>query len=404
MITWSYHYANRELKEVLMTEQVLAAVRTAPGVTEMREFPKPAIDADSALLQVEVAGICGTDAKLYLSPPDTPSTRGPVIMGHENVGVITDAGERFRVRHGLEEGDRVFVEHYVACYNCEWCRIGQYRHCEATDWRTNPDARRFGYTSSDMPGRLWGGFSENMYLPWNSVLHKIPATITAELAGLVMPLSNGIEWALLTAGIGYNDTVLIQGPGQQGLSQLVAAKQAGASKIIMSGTSRDRARFDLALELGADHVIDVVTEDPREKIMDLTAGRGVDYVLDCTSRAGTAPLLLGVDVLKRREGTLLMQGEIAAFPDFPLKKITEKSITIKSARGHSYLACELAVAQIASGRFALEKLATHRYGIDQVDHAIRVLAGQTDEDAIHISMMPSMVGQPGGRIQKDGAL
>jgi threonine dehydrogenase-like Zn-dependent dehydrogenase len=225
--------------------------------------------------------------------------------------------------------------------------------------------------------------------------------VTAELAGLVMPLSNGIEWALLTAGIGYNDTVLIQGPGQQGLSQLVAAKQAGASKIIMSGTTRDRARFDLALELGADHVIDVLTEDPREKVMDLTGGRGVDYVLDCTSRAGTAPLLLGVDVLKRREGTLLMQGELAAFPDFPLKKITEKSITMKSARGHSYLACELAVAQIASGRFPLEKLATHRYGIDQVDHAIRVLAGQTDEDAIHISMMPALIGHPGGRVHQN---
>ncbi|WP_458041467.1 MULTISPECIES: zinc-dependent alcohol dehydrogenase [Bacteria] len=385
-----------------MTDQVLAAVRTAPEVTEMREFAKPAIDADSALLKIEVAGICGTDAKLYFSPPDTPATRGPVIMGHENVGVIVEAGERFKIRHGLEEGDRVFVEHYVACYNCEWCRIGEYRHCEATDWRTNPDARRFGYTSSDMPGRLWGGFSEFMYLPWNSVLHRIPSSVTPELAGLVMPLSNGIEWALLTAGIGYNDTVLIQGPGQQGLSQLVAAKQAGASQIIMTGTTRDRERFDLALELGADHVIDVLTEDPRERVMDLTGGRGVDFVLDCTSRAGTAPLLLGVDVLKRRDGTLLMQGELAAFPDFPLKAITEKSITIKSARGHSYRACELAVAQVASGRFPLEKLATHRYGIDQVDHAIRVLAGQTDEDAIHISMMPALNGQPGGRVKEGG--
>ncbi|MGG5752308.1 zinc-dependent alcohol dehydrogenase [Zafaria sp. Z1313] len=386
-----------------MIDSVLAAVRTAPEVTEMREFPKPRIDADSALLQVEVAGICGTDAKLYFSPPDTPSTQGPVIMGHENVGVIVEAGERFKIRHGLTEGDRVFVEHYVACHNCEWCRIGEYRHCEATDWRTNPDARRFGYTSSDMPGTLWGGFAEYMYLPWNAVLHKVPQTMSAELAGLIMPLSNGIEWALLTAGIGYNDTVLIQGPGQQGLSQVVAAKQAGASRIIVSGTTRDRERLNLALELGADDVIDILVEDPREKVMDLTEGRGVDYVLDCTSRAGTAPLLLGVDVLTRREGTLLVQGELAAFPDFPLKKITEKSITIKSARGHSYRACELAVAQIASGRFPLEKLATHRYGIDQVDHAIRVLAGQTDEDAIHISMMPEMIGQSGGRTSAKAA-
>jgi threonine dehydrogenase-like Zn-dependent dehydrogenase len=382
-----------------MTQKVLAAVRTAPGTTEMREFDRPEIDEDSALLQVEVAGICGTDVKLYSNPPTSPATQGPVIMGHENVGVIAEAGAKFKARHGLREGDRVFVEHYVGCFNCEWCRIGEYRHCEATDWRTNPHARRFGYTSADNPGTLWGGFSQYMYLPWNAVLHKIPDTITAEQAGLVMPLSNGIEWALLTAGVGYNDTVLIQGPGQQGLSQLVAAKQAGASKIIVSGTTRDKRRFDLAKELGADEVIDVLQEDPREKVMDLTDGRGVDFVLDCTSRAGTAPVLLGIDVLKRREGTLLIQGELAAFPDFPVKQVTEKAITIKSARGHSFNACELAVAQLASGRFPLEKLATHRYGIDQVDHAIRVLAGETEEDAIHISLMPELVGQAGGAVR-----
>ncbi|WP_164207135.1 zinc-dependent alcohol dehydrogenase [[Micrococcus luteus] ATCC 49442] len=381
-----------------MSEKVLAAVRVAPGTTEMREFDRPNIDDQSALLRIEVAGICGTDVKLYSQPPRTAATQGPVIMGHENVGVIVEAGEKFKKRQGLEEGDRVFVEHYVACFSCEWCRIGEYRHCEATDWRTNPDARRFGYTSADFPGTLWGGFSEYMYLPWNAVLHKIPETITAEEAGLVMPLSNGIEWALLTAGVGYNDTVLIQGPGQQGLAQLVAARTAGAAQVIVSGTTRDKARFELAKELGADEVIDVLTEDPREKIMDLTNGRGVDYVLDCTSRAGTAPVLLGVDVLKRREGTLLIQGELAAFPDFPVKQVTEKAITIKSARGHSFKACELAVAQLASHRYPLEKLATHRYGIDQVDHAIRVLAGETDEDAIHVSMMPELIGQPGGAV------
>lgn len=386
-----------------MSETVLAAVRTAPEKTEMREFAKPRIDADSALLKVEVAGICGTDAKLYFNPPNTAATSGDVIMGHENVGIIVEAGENFRIRHGVAEGDRVFVEHYIACYNCEWCRIGEYRHCEATDWRTNPDARRFGYTSAEFPGNLWGGFSEAMYLPWNTVLHRVPETMSAELAGMVMPVSNGIEWALLTAGIGYDDTVLIQGPGQQGLAQLAASKQAGASKVIMSGTTRDKERLALALELGADAVIDVLTEDPREKVMEITNGRGVDYVLDCTSRAGTAPMLLGIDVLKRREGTMVVQGELAAFPDFPLKQVTEKSITIKSARGHSYKACELAVAQLDSGRFPLEKLATHRYGIDQVDHAIRVLAGQTDEDAIHISMMPSMIGQAGGRTDRTAA-
>jgi threonine dehydrogenase-like Zn-dependent dehydrogenase len=71
-----------------MNEKVLAAVRTGPSRTELREFPMPEIAPDSALLKMEVAGICGTDVKLYRTPPSP----APVIMGHENIGVIARAG------------------------------------------------------------------------------------------------------------------------------------------------------------------------------------------------------------------------------------------------------------------------------------------------------------------------
>ena len=368
-----------------MAEQVLAAVRTGPGRTELREFPMPDIPDDGALLKVEVAGICGTDVKMYAKPPFA----SPVIMGHENIGVIAKAGRTFAARQGVREGDRVFVEHYVGCFQCDWCRAGEYRHCELTDWRTNPDARRYGYTSADNPYHLWGGFAQYLFLPWNAVLHKIPDGLTPELAGLATPMSNGIEWALFAAGVGYDSTVLIQGPGQQGLSQTVACKQAGASLIIVTGTTKDAARLEMARKLGADYVIDVQAEDPLDRVMAVTGGKGVDIVLDCTSGAGTAPVLLGVDALKRREGTLLIQGELAAFPDFPVKKVTEKAITIKSARGHSYRACELAVKQLASGRFPLDLLATHTFGLPEVDRAINAIGGAGgDEDVIHVSLLP----------------
>ncbi|HET7736390.1 MAG TPA: zinc-binding dehydrogenase, partial [Nocardioidaceae bacterium] len=164
---------------------------------------------------------------------------------------------------------------------------------------------------------------------------------------------------------------------------------AGAAQIIVTGTTRDATRLELARDLGADHVIDIQKENPLDRVRELTDGRGVDIVLDCTAGAGTAPVLLGVEALKRREGVLLIQGELAAFPDFPVKKLTEKAITIKSARGHSYRACELALAQLASGRFPLERLSTHRLGLREVDRAIRLLGGEeAGEDVIHISLMP----------------
>jgi threonine dehydrogenase-like Zn-dependent dehydrogenase len=367
-----------------MGEAVLAAVRTGPGATQLREFPMPEIPDDGALLRVDVAGICGTDVKMYASPPFA----APVIMGHENVGTIARAGRAFVDRQGFREGDRVFVEHYVGCRRCAWCHAGQYRHCAATDWRTNADARRYGYTTSDNAFHLWGGFAQYLYLPWNAVVHHVPDDLSDELAGIVTPLSNGIEWALEDGGVGYDSSVLIQGPGQQGLSQVVACKQAGASLIIVTGTTRDAARLDLAKTLGADVVVDVLTDDPAERIGEATGGLGVDVVVDCTAGAGTAPVLLGIEVLKRRGGTIVVQGEMSSFPNFPIKQVTEKAITIKSARGHSYRACELAIAQLGAGRFPLELLTTHTFGLSDVDRAIRAVGGEGEEGVVHVSLLP----------------
>ena len=365
-------------------ESVLAAVRVAPSKTEIREFPMPEIPRDGALLKMEVAGICGTDVRLYREPP----SGAPVIMGHENIGYIAKTGSEFTRRQGFKEGDLVFLEHYVSCGQCEWCHLGQYRHCENTDWRYNPNAIRYGYTSAEVAPHLWGGFAQYVYVPWNAVIHRVPKGVTPELAGLATPMSNGIEWSLFDGGVGYDSTVLIQGPGQQGLSQTVVCKQAGASLVIVTGTSRDGARMEVAKALGADYVIDVEREDPLARIQKITGGKGVDVVLDCTAGAGPFPILLGVEALKRRSGTMVVQGEMAEFPNFPLGRITAKAITIKSARGHSFKACELALRQLASKRFPLEKLTTHRFGLKDVDLAIRSVGGQGVPGVVHASLMP----------------
>ncbi len=365
-----------------MAEQVLAAVRTGAHQTELREFPMPDIPEDGALLRMEAAGICGTDVKFYAKPP----IDSPVIMGHENIGTIVKARRTFQERKGVKEGDLVFVEHYLPCLQCEWCHQGDYRLCAATDWRRNPEARRYGYTTSDNPPYLWGGFSQYMYLPWNAIVHKVPRGITPELASIVTPMANGVQWALFDCEVGYNSAVLVQGPGQQGLSQTVACRQAGASLIIVTGTDKDEARLHVAQELGADHVINVDREDPLERIMDITGGDGVDVALDCTAGGGTKPIPLGIDSLKRKGGTLLLQGELQTFPDFPVGKVTNKYITIKSARGHNYQSCELALEQLTSDRFPLDLITTHRYGLKDTDKAIKAVGAS--EGVIHVSLFP----------------
>ncbi len=365
-------------------EKVLASVKTGAGKLELREFPMPQLDEESALMKMAVAGICGTDVKMFKQP----LSGGPVIMGHENIGYIAKAGRKFLERKGGKAGDLIFVEHYVPGFNWEWCHLGEYRHCSATDWRGNPDSRRYGYTTSDNPHHLWGGFAQYTYLPWNAVVHKVPAGVSPELAGIVTPLSNGIEWALFDCHVGYASTVLIQGPGQQGLSQVVACRQAGADLIIVTGTSKDAKRLEVAKTLGADHVIAVQKEDPLSRIMEITGGKGVDVSLDCAAGAGTGPVLLGVDALKRKGGVLLVQGEMSEFPNFPLGKVTVKYVTIKSARGHSFKACELALQQLASHRFPLELVTTHTFGLKDAAYAIQSVGNEGAKDVIHVSLLP----------------
>src|ERR1700694_5200330 len=93
------------IRTEITVESVLAAVRVAPRTTEIREFPMPDLAPDSALLKMEVAGICGTDVKLYSEPP----SNAPVIMGHENIGYIAKAGREFTRRKGFQASDPVFV-------------------------------------------------------------------------------------------------------------------------------------------------------------------------------------------------------------------------------------------------------------------------------------------------------
>jgi len=368
-----------------VSDTTLAAIKTGPSTTEVRELALPDIPSDAALLKVEVAGVCGTDVSQY----KLPLRGGPIIMGHENVGYLAKVGREFAKHKGVKEGDLMFLEHYLPCGHCEWDHMGEYRHCAATEWFYDPKAIRYGYTSMDTAPGLWGGFSHYLYLPLNAVLHKVPDGLTAEEAGVATPMSNGIQWALMDGGVGYASTVLIQGPGQQGLCCAMASKQAGAARVIITGMTKDARRLEVAKSLGADDVINVQEEDALARVMDITGGRGVDVVIDCTVGAGPAPTLLGIEATKRRGGTMVVQGEgNQEFPNFPIGRLTRKGMTLKSARGHSYRAVELALYHLGARRFPLELMTTHRFGLSEVDYAIKSVGGQGAPGAIHVSVMP----------------
>src|SRR5204863_1903558 len=136
-------------------------------------------------------------------------------------------------------------------------------------------------------------------------------------------------------------------------------------------------------------VIGVEKEDGLSRILDAPGGRGVDVAVDCTVGAGTGPTVLGIEALKRRAGTMVVQGEgNQEFPNFPIGRLTRKGITLKSARGHSYRAVELALRQLALRRFPLQLMMTHTFGLADVHYAIHSVGGQGAPGAIHVSVLP----------------
>jgi threonine dehydrogenase-like Zn-dependent dehydrogenase len=100
-------------------------------------------------------------------------------------------------------------------------------------------------------------------------------------------------------------------------------------------------------------------------------------------------VLLGIEATTRRGGTMVIQGEgNTTFADFPIGRLTRKGMTLKSARGHSYRAVEMGLELLASKRFPLELMTTHRFGLADVDYAIKSVGGEGAPGAIHVSVMP----------------
>jgi threonine dehydrogenase-like Zn-dependent dehydrogenase len=369
-----------------MAETTAAAVSYDVRRTEVRELPIPNVDASGGTLKVELTGVCGSDWPYYLK---YPKSKGPLILGHEVVGRIERLGAEASKRFGLKEGDRVALEEYLPCGHCHYCRSGDFRLCDETDTLNLADGVRYGSTPVSKAPGLWGGYSQFQYLHPNSVFHHVPDHVSAKLATLALPLGNGVEWAYLQGGIKIGETVVIQGPGQQGLACVVAAKEAGAGHIIVTGrsTPTDQRRLALARKLGADDTIDIDNSDLLETIADLTGGGMADLVLDCAS-GGTETIVSALQ-LARKAGRVILGGrKFRRVPEFDSDLLITRFLTVKGMRGHSFQAVELALKIIASGKYALDEMCTHVFALKDVDDALRTVGGEGQPDAIHCIVDP----------------
>lgn len=360
-------------------------VQEGPRQLVLRELPIPAIDDDSAILRIEACGICGSDVEQYTGTIPIPL---PVIPGHEPLGVIAAIGDRAAKRWRVDVGDRVAVEAPIPCGHCRACLLGRYHVC-----RGRGAMFAHGYVALDRPPGLWGGYADYMYLDPCSIVHKVRADLPASLAVMFNPLGAGFRWAVEIPATGPGDTVLILGPGQRGLASVIAARAAGADRILVTGLTRDAAKLALAKELGADATIDVEQEDVRRRVKELTDGRGADVVIEVSSYA-TAPVADALHYVAMG-GRIVLAG-IKGFkpvPDFVSDLIVVKEARILGAFGVTAPAYDAAIRLIESGRVPLERMHTHDFALADAERAIRMLGGEIPgESSIHSCLVPAAVG------------
>ena len=365
-----------------MVEKANAAVLTGPRTFEFRDFDLPEIRPDDGVLRVDAAGLCGTDYEQYTGHlVGTPWDVTPIIPGHEIMGWIDRVGANAAKRWKVKEGDRVVVESIIACGHCFQCAIGKTTLCEAN--------LGYGlYQSADTAPGLWGGYASHMYLHPHSLVHRVSDAIPRDILSLFNPLANGVRWAYEAPNTQIGETVVIEGPGQRGLLCAVAAREAGAGTIIVTGTSQDTHRLALAKQLGADVTIDVQKQNPVEVVRELTGGRGADVVVEVSAGA-TQPIIDAVDMV-RRGGRIVLAGLKSFKPvgNLITDKIVINEIQLIGVLSASWVSIERSLDILRRRGEELKPLCTHMFPLDQTDKAVRALGREIDEggEAIHIGL------------------
>ncbi len=361
-----------------------AAVAVAPQRTEIWRLPYPETGPDNGLLAVEACGVCGTDWDFYTRRRG--ATLGPLILGHEVVGRIIAIGERAAGRWGVREGDRVAVEEFLPCGECEFCLSGRPALCAATDSRSEAPFLRYGATSTDVPPGLWGGFSEVLYLHPRALLHRLEDGLPADLATLFVPLSNGVRWVLTEGRLRPGGTVVVQGPGAHGLGCVIAAHEGGAGRVIVVGRTAG-ARLEAARALGAQ-TIEAGQSEVVAAVRELTNGEMADVVVDLAP--GAPETVEAAIAMTRKGGTIILAASKHGKPiaGFLNDTVVRNELTVKGVRGRDYRSVEEALRIIRSGRYPLERIRTHRVPLDETDHALRILGERADPSAIHVNVVP----------------
>ncbi len=332
-----------------------------PFHIQTREIPP--LTEGAVLVKILMAGVCGTD--VHILHGKVP-VRLPAVLGHENAGRVEAIGGDAPIYDitgkQLQVGDTVtwLPKSCMHCYNCTI--LGDQSKC------TN----RVGYGGWVVPADQFpyfvGGFAEYAWVLPGSDFVIIPPEVPLEGVVLGDALRIMVHGLDAMGGLEYGDTVVVQGAGPVGMMGMLLALDAGAGQVILIGGPPNR--LALAREFGAAATLDIAELTAAQRIaavMDLTNGRGADVVFECAGVPAAVPE--GLEMV-RINGTYLIAGHYGDAGTVPINPhiINKKQISIRgvwSADNKHFLR-----GLTLLGRMPVQKLVTHRFGLDEINEAL----------------------------------
>jgi L-iditol 2-dehydrogenase len=358
-----------ETRQVVVPSTMKAAVYHGKQDVRLETVPVPQIGFGEILVRVHTCGICGTDLKKIA----TGSHSAPRIFGHETAGQIVAVG---RGVSGLNIGDRVMVFHHIPCGQCYYCRHKVFAQC--------PVYKKVGATAGFEPSG--GGFAEYVrVMDWivRRGVVKLPDSVSYEQASFVEPVNTCMK-AIEALNLLPDETVLVIGQGPIGIILALLAKRSGASVVTSDLYPQ---RLTIAKDFGLEFTVNASSEDPNQKVRELTDGRGADAVI--LAVAGNSLVRPAIETTRPGGRVMLFaQTQRSEVSLDPAAICVDEKVLLGSYSASVDLQ-EENVALVFGGEIDFAGLITHRFPLDRALEGLE-LAAHPGPDSMKVVIQPGM--------------
>ncbi|MGQ0761646.1 MAG: zinc-binding dehydrogenase [Acidobacteriota bacterium] len=349
---------------------VVAVIPKPNSPVELREVPEARLEENSALLDVELSEVCGTD--VYLQKGLLQGVPYPLVPGHVSVGRLSKIrGALFDIEgRPFREGDRVtFLDVHRTCNACWYCLVAK-----ATT--RCPQRKVYGITYGLNDG-LCGGWAEQIYLKPDTKCIRLagePETFMA--GGCALPTA---LHAVERGDIAIGDTVLVLGSGPVGINAIILSLMRGALRVLCIGAPANR--LEVATQVGASDVLDFQETSEAERwewVLERTHGRGADVTIEAT---GAPSAVVQGMRCTRDAGRVVIVGQYTDHGETsfnPHLDLNRKHLDVRGCWGsdfsHFYRGVQMVSDSARSEPWAALKQNLSRYALADANHALKDVA------------------------------